>query len=170
MMQNNHNFIPMGKIVGAFGILGWVKIKVDTEHLTSLLDYQRPHLLINNSWLPTKIENHSIQNDVLQVKLKDVNNRDQAIALKGVVIGIDRSEFPKLDDNEYYWTDLIGLSVVNLDNENLGIVEDLMETGANGVLVIKNDTKQYLVPFVDEYIKIVDLAQRKITVDWGLDY
>ena len=160
----------MGRIVGAFGILGWVKVKVDTQDVTSLVNYSSPHLLINDDWVPTKFEKYSTQNDILQIKLKGINDRDQAMALKGVVIGVGRDEFPKLNDDEYYWTDLIGLEVFNLNNERLGIIESLMETGANDVLVIKNDDQQHLIPFVGKHIQTVDLAQRKIIVDWGIDY
>ena len=88
-----------------------------------------------------------------------------------------RSHFPPLDDNEFYWVDLIGLAVENLQGEALGAVADLMDNGAHPILkvvapVVAADRKprEWLIPFVDQFVKTVDQAGKKITVDWGLDY
>ncbi|MBP9742668.1 MAG: ribosome maturation factor RimM [Burkholderiales bacterium] len=166
----DNNVIPMGKIIGAFGVLGWVKIKSSSTNPESLGSYVDVLLFINSKWANYKIEKFFLKSDILHVKLADINTRDQAIALRGVTIGVLRSKFPTLAQDEYYWTDLIGLTVSNLSQQLLGTVDDLMETGANSVLVIKNEDQQYLVPFVGSYIINVDMEKRQIIVDWGLDY
>lgn len=162
------NIIPMGKVVGAFGILGWLKIKTDTQDNDSLGKYPKLLLLINNNWVLHKIEKFFVKADIFHVKLENMSDRDQAISLRGTLVGIPRNEFPQLTEDEYYWTDLIGLSVLNLANENLGTVENLMETGASAVLVIKSGDQERLIPFVSRYIIKVDKEQ--IVVDWELDY
>jgi 16S rRNA processing protein RimM len=83
-----------------------------------------------------------------------------------------------LADDEFYWVDLIGLSVENLQGEHLGLVRDLMDNGAHPILCVtapenqsvEKSTREYLIPFVDHFIRTVDQKARKITVDWGLDY
>lgn len=160
----------MGKIIGAFGVLGWVKIKSSSTNPDSLGGYGDLLLSINNSWTSYKIEKFFTKSDILHVKLAQINTRDQAIGLRGVTVGVLRSKFPELAQDEYYWTDLIGLSVCNLSQQLLGTVENLLETGANSVLVIKNEDQQYLVPFVGNYIINVDMEKGQIIVDWGLDY
>ena len=158
----------MGHIIGAFGIHGWVKIKTDAVH--SLSNYPKVLLKQNEQWSEYKLEKVSTANDVLQVKLENINDRNQALALKGTVVGIERSEFPALANDEYYFTDLIDLNVYNQKHEFLGQVKNLMETGATAVLVLQDGDKERLIPFVNKYIINVDLQNKQIIVDWELDY
>jgi 16S rRNA processing protein RimM len=110
--------------------------------------------------------------------LVDVSGRDAAEALKGAAVHVPRSEFPQLPEDEYYWSDLIGMDVVNLQGETLGKVTDMMHNGAQSILRIapmldestEGKPQERLVPFVDQFVKQVDLAGKKITLDWGLDY
>ena len=95
--------------------------------------------------------------------------------LKGMQVAVPRDLLPVLSKNGndgYYWSDLIGLEVVNLQNEELGKVTWLLETGANDVLQvrIKEDERERLIPFVNQVIVKVDLKGCRITVDWGVDY
>jgi 16S rRNA processing protein RimM len=112
--------------------------------------------------------------------LVGMRDRNDAEALKGAGVFVARSEFPKLEEDEFYWSDLIGLDAVNLEGEALGKVTDMMHNGAQSILRITPvpdpnaapDAKapERLVPFVDQYVKTVDLQARLITLDWGLDY
>jgi 16S rRNA processing protein RimM len=86
------------------------------------------------------------------------------------LIAVPRSQLPEQDEDEYYWSDLIGMSVVNEANEQLGTVSNLLETGANDVLSVKGESGEILIPFVDAVIKQVDAANRTIRVDWSADY
>ena len=114
-------------------------------------------------------------------RLMGVAGRDAAEALKGAVVQIARSHFPALSDGEFYWVDLIGLAVENLQGESLGVVGDLMDNGAHPILRVAVPTIQaeaadskaaaeILIPYVDQFVKTVSLADKKIVVDWGLDY
>ena len=167
---DDNNLVPMGRIIGAFGIKGWVKIKADTHENDALIQYESLYLSIGGKNSLYKIENSFVQNDVLHVKFEEISDRDVAMGLKGVVVSVSRESFPATHDDEYYWVDLMGLSVSNVTGDYFGVVIDMMETGANSVLVVKNEDTERLIPFVGVYISDVDLKQKKITVNWELDY
>ena len=119
-----------------------------------------------------------LHGDDVVAQLMGVSGRDAAEALKGAAIQIPRSHFPALADGEFYWVDLIGLDVSDLEGAPLGIVRDLMSSGAHPILRVAvsdvqsadKPARELLIPFVDQFVKTVDLQTRKITVDWGLDY
>jgi 16S rRNA processing protein RimM len=113
-------------------------------------------------------------------QLVGVVGRDASEALKGAAVSIPRSEFPQLAEDEFYWTELIGLDVENLQGEHLGTVTDMMSNGPQSILRIapvptadadpEVAAQERLIPFVDAFIIKVDKEAKKITVDWGLDY
>jgi len=174
--------IVMGRIVAPYGIYGWVKVQVSTESIDSLYDYPEWWIgrednstqpgIKNSPWQKYKVEHLKIHNDVLVAKLKGVDDRDAAFALKSKHVAVPREEFPEPDEGEYYWTDLIGLHVTNQENVVLGVIADVFETGANDVIVVKDPSngKERLLPFVDQTILEVDLAQKTMLVDWPLEW
>jgi 16S rRNA processing protein RimM len=163
--------IVMGKIVAAHGIRGWVKIQPYTEYLDSLADYETWWLGGDkHAWREQEIEYCEAHNKVLAAKFAGCDDRNAAERLKGMLIAVPRSSMPPEDENEYYWTDLIGLEVVNLKGEKLGTVETLMETGANDVLCVRGEAGQILIPFIEQVVQEVDKAGKIIRVDWEADY
>ena len=108
----------------------------------------------------------------MQVALTGIDNRDQAEVLVGSDIFIEKSALPQLSIGEFYWHELIGLTVVNASDQILGSVASLMETGANDVLVVKGndnsiDSRERLIPYVEErVVKRVDLTAGRLVVDW----
>jgi len=161
----------MGFVRGAFGVRGWVKVQADTQYADSLFDYPTWWLGRNGDWKPSyTFEDGAVQPKALVVKFEEVDDRDIAEAMRGMQIAIPRDQLPAAADDEYYWIDLIGLDVVNKEDIVLGKVSQLMETGANDVLVVRGETDERLIPFVSDYIVDVDLAAKRITVDWVLDY
>ena len=95
--------------------------------------------------------------------------------MRGFVISMSRSRFPTLPEDEYYWVDLIGLSVFNLRGDVLGTVKGLIDNGVHPVLQVtventENKARELLIPFVDQFIEDIDREDGKITVDWELDY
>jgi 16S rRNA processing protein RimM len=160
----------MGFVAGAFGVRGWVRVIADTEYADSLLDYPEWWLGREGVWQRMTVEEASVQPKQLVAKLEGVADRDVAHALKGATIAVPRSAMPPLGADEYYWADLIGLSVRNLDGAVLGVVARLFETGANDVLVVRDGEQERLLPFVAAVVQRVDLVAREIVVDWGLDY
>ena len=149
--------VVMGQLGTPFGVKGWVRIFADTEYPDSLLDYSVWYLETATGWQAFDIE-------AAEMHAKGL------VAMRNRKIAVPRSELPETEDGEYYWSDLIGLSVVNLAGESLGKVTQLLETGANDVLVIRDANVERLLPFVDAVVKTVDIAAALITVDWGLDY
>lgn len=172
----------VGHVSGAYGVLGAIRVTPYSDDADSLLT-------VKTWWLdkptlrPVQVRTVRMHSGDVVATLADVKDRDAAEALKGAAVSVPRSEFPALPENEYYWSDLIGMSVVNLQGEALGTVSDMMHNGAQSILRIEpvagqapsaglatEKAQERLVPFVDQFVKTVDLAARKITLDWGLDY
>ena len=177
MVAKPSNLIGMGYVANSFGLQGWVKIKVDTECSDSLDSYKQIYLqLKDGTILSKKVEDSFARESIFHAKLNAINDRDAALALRGATVLVPRDEFPVLDSDEFYWVDLIGLKVVNLQGEELGMVKDLMQTGASDVLVVQAakdqavSAEQRLIPFISQFIIAVDMAKKQISVDWGLDY
>ncbi len=163
--------VIMGRVAAAHGIRGWVKIQPFTEYLDSLLDYDiwwmgQEH----GPWREVEVQQCDVHGKVLVAQLQGCPDRNAAERLKGQLIAVPRSELPEQDEDEYYWTDLIGMSVVNGAGERLGAVEKLLETGANDVLCVRGDGGEILIPFVAAVVKDVDAEGKTIHVDWSADY
>jgi 16S rRNA processing protein RimM len=162
--------VVMGKIVAAQGILGWVKVQTFTEYLDSLLDYDTWYVGNEQSWRPLQVLEADVHGKVLIAKLEGVADRTAAEKYKGQLIAVPRAELPQEEEGEYYWSDLIGLPVENLAGEKFGMVESLLETGANDVLVVKGERGEILIPFIESVIREVSLKDKTIRVDWQADY
>jgi 16S rRNA processing protein RimM len=168
------DLVLVGHVTGAYGIQGWIKIRPYSADADALLSAR--------TWWLDKPELRDV--DMLEAKphsgevvarLMGVADRNAAEALKGATVRIPRSHFPPLPDDEFYWVDLIGLEVENLQGERLGVVADLMDNGAHPILRVTRETEparqqEQLIPFVDQFVKAVDRQAKKIMVDWGLDY
>jgi len=168
--------VVMGRIAGPFGVQGWVKVFPYTEDVESLLDYPVWWLRKDEDageWHEVKVTECRLHGKLLAAALEQCTDRTAALGLKGMQVAIPRSQLPKLPKSGkdgYYWADLIGLEVVNLQGEALGKVTGLLETGANDVLQVQAGEKERLIPFVGAVIVKVDLQACRITVDWGVDY
>lgn len=181
MGDSSARLVVMGRIAAPYGVKGWVKIQTFTQTLDSLLDYadwQIGHSDKSNSqWRDAGLEEASVHGDAVIAKFAGCNDRDAAFALRGQEIAVSREELPTPEEGEYYWEDLVGLTVVNSEQVELGKVVKLLETGAHDVLVIRSTDaegtaagKEILIPFVGVFVLNVNLAQSRIEVDWGLDY
>ncbi|MFP5394273.1 MAG: ribosome maturation factor RimM [Gammaproteobacteria bacterium] len=166
----------VGYISGAFGVTGSIRVTPFSLDADALLN-------VKTWWLdkPTlqsvKVRTAKLHGGEVVSQLVGTVGRDAAEALKGAAVFIPRSEFPQLPEDEYYWTDLIGMDVVNLQGESLGRVTDMMHNGAQSILRIApaasgDDGKvpERLIPFVEHFVKTVNLSGKTITVDWGLDF
>lgn len=163
--------VIMGRIAGAHGIRGFVKIQPFTEHLDSLLDYRTWWIgREQGPWREVAAKQCEVHRKTLVAQLPDCPDRTAAEKLKGLLIAVPRSSLPKQGDGEYYWSDLIGLTVVNEAGVMLGTVANLLETGANEVLSVQGDSGEMLIPFVASAIRQVDLRNNRILVDWQPDY
>jgi 16S rRNA processing protein RimM len=171
-MSISEEFIPVGKISGAFGVRGWMKIYSFTDPRDNILRYSPLYISLKGEWVETKVVGGQVQGKGIVMGLANVTDRDQVVALIGSELAIKKTQLAPAKDGEFYWSDLIGLEVINKQQESLGTVDHLLETGAHDVLVVVNDKKdERLIPFViDEIVEQVDLDNKIIHVDWGLDY
>lgn len=159
----------MGRVAAPFGVHGWVKIQPFTEEVDGLADFPSWWLGDGKSWREVAVDACNAHGVTLLAKLEGCTGRDAAAALKGTQVAVPRDALPRTAKDEYYWSDLIGLAVVNLQGESLGKVSGLLETGANDVLVVQNGQER-LIPFIAQYVIEVDIAGGQVCVDWGADY
>ena len=162
--------IIVGQVSGIYGVKGWVKLFSHTSPRDNLLGYPSLELGHGDSWRKASLVEGRKQGKKLVGRFEGIDDRDAAAALVGAEIAVCRSELPEPDEAEYYWVDLIGLSVTNTEGESLGSVDRLVETGAHDVLVVRGD-RERLIPFVmGEIVRDVDLDGGLILVDWSADF
>jgi 16S rRNA processing protein RimM len=158
----------MGRIAGAFGIQGWVKVRTFTEAAATLGEHGQ--WLVRGregGWRSMALDGFEVHSKGPVAKLAGCEGRDGADALRGAEIAVTREALGEAGEGSLYWVDLVGLEVVNVEGERLGHVEQLFEAGDTSVLVLKDEAaKELMIPFVPVYVKAVDREARRITVDW----
>jgi 16S rRNA processing protein RimM len=166
--------VVLGRITGAWGIKGGVRIQPygdDPANWTAMRGLWIADNEAATNWSRFKLASLRLQGDGVVVQFDGVHDRNAAEALGGRLVGAPRSEMPEPGADEYYWGDLIGLEVVNVQGESIGRVKSLIETGANAVLVVEaSDGGEKLLPFVDEVVLKVDVPAGRIDVAWGADW
>ena len=178
--------VEVGRVLGAWGVKGGIKVKAFAADPQALFSTKRWYLQppeVQRLVLPSAAASplpallHVVQareqGDAVVALVQEVTERDAAEALKGARVYVPRTSFPTPADGEFYWVDLIGLTVDTRDGLNLGLVVGLIETGPHCVLRIQSTdaaAPECLIPFVDAYVLGVDLPGRRITVDWDPDY
>lgn len=162
--------IIVGKFGKPYGVHGWIKVNSFTIPETNILNFNHWFILKQNNLTEIKIESIREQGQVIIVKLPHCLNPETARLYTNIDIYVDREEFPALSNDEYYWTDLEGLKVVNTENIEFGHVDHVLATGANDVLVVKSPTKERLIPYIKNVIINVDLKAKVINVDWDEDF
>lgn len=179
----------LAKITGYYGVKGWLKLYSFTEPRDNIIHY--PALKIRRNkregWQDIKLDSGKAHGKGVIAHFTGYDNREIAASLIGAELAVYRSDFKPAGKDEYYWSDLIGMTVKNLEGIELGQVTRLMETAANDVLVINTNSssqisasqdsasqkssEEILIPFVlDHFIEQVDLDAGTITVDWPVDW
>ena len=167
-------FIVLGKIVGAYGVQGWVRVHPFADDPSSW--GRMPAWQLGREGEPPEIWREvaplrsKLQSDGLLVQLEGVTDRTAAEALKGSLVGAAREALPATGKDEYYWADLIGLEVRNAAGVKLGKVVALMSTGAHDVLQVQDGEVERLIPFVASYVTAVDAQAGLVTVEWEADW
>lgn len=168
--------VVLGEIVSVHGIRGSVKVKSDTDPLDNALDYPEWILRKGDQTHTIKVLDGRVQGRVLVVNLEGVTDRDQALALVGNEICVAEQALPDLDVGEYYWHQLEGLQVITVQGQLLGLIDHLLETGSNDVIVVKPcegslDQRERLLPYLpDLYVKSIDLQAGVMQVDWDPEF
>ncbi|MDY6981739.1 MAG: ribosome maturation factor RimM [Pseudomonadota bacterium] len=167
--------VVMGRIGAPYGIKGWVKLISFTDPADNLLDYSQFWIADGAALREIEIDEARPQGDALVGHIKGCDVREETRLYTGLDLLVPKADLPELDEG-WYWHELEGLRVVNLDGEDLGVVDHLLATGANDVLVVRGDEAsidrtERLLPYVEEQVvKEVDLDAGLIRVDWGRDW
>lgn len=178
--------VILGRITGVYGVNGWLKIFSYTDPMEAIVDYSPWYIRAEGQnqapWTRLKLSAGKRHAKTVVAKLEHCNDRDAAMAYIGNEIAIELEQLESLKEkNEYYWRDLIGLRVINQQNVELGVVKDLLETGANDVLVVvseieseqgsKVEVRERLIPWtMNNAIIAVDMEQKVIEVDWDPEF
>jgi len=167
------NRVELGRINGAYGVHGWVKVFSQTRPMEDILNYRvwqlesRPG---SGDSTTVQLLAGRRQGKGIVAQISGCSDRDQAAAMRGIRISVAADELATLDEGEYYWRDLIGLTVNNQQGIELGRVSDLLETGNNDVLVVKGE-RERLIPYLPgSSVVRVDIAAGSILVDWDADF
>ncbi len=164
--------VPLGHISGVHGVSGWLKIYSLTEPREAIFEYQP--WLVGDQLEAVHVEQGKKHGKHLIAMLETVKDRDQAEGLVNRQIAVYRDQLPSLTDEEFYWTDLVGLAVQLEDGTHLGIIRNMLATGANDVMVVQGvlqSERERLIPFVlGQYVKNVDLDKGLVVVDWDPDF
>lgn len=162
--------VIVGRLGGPYGIKGWVKVFSHTRPQNTLLDYDPWYIKDSDGWKVFEIEDLKQQSKGIVVKFSGVDDRDAALLFRNRDIAISKTQMAELPHGEYYWSDLTGLRVETIEGVELGIVDHLVETGANDVLVVKGD-RERLIPFVlDQVVRSIELESGEMKVDWDPDF
>jgi 16S rRNA processing protein RimM len=161
--------VVMGRIVGPFGVAGWLKVRAFTGEPQALGEFDRWIVRTGQGWREMALEDFELHSKGPVGKLAGCDDRDGAQRLNGSEVAVTRAELGEAGEGEYFWVDLVGLEVVDEGGAPLGRVESFFETGAASVMVVKGE-RERMIPFVDAYVKSVDREGGRITVDWKAEY
>jgi 16S rRNA processing protein RimM len=169
-MESTPKMIPLGRVSGVFGVLGWVKVFSHTSPRSGIGGYSPWYLGNGARWKAFEVLDVKCHGKGLVARLAGCGDRDQAAALVGCEIAIRREQLPEPEAGEFYWADLEGLRVTTTTGVDLGRVDHLFETGANDVLVVRGE-RERLIPYLwGEVVMSVDLDSRQLVVDWDPDF
>ena len=161
------DLITVGKITGHYGVKGWLKVFSYTQPMENIANYS--HWYVGGELVKgIKVKKHG---KTMVAYFKGMDNRECSQKLIGLEVEISTDELGQLPDNEYYWMQLIGLEVSDLQGRRLGVLDSMFETGANDVIVLKdNEGNEHLIPYIlGGTVVQVDLLNNTMTVDWQLD-
>lgn len=178
--EQHQQWVSVGKLSGLFGVKGWVKIFSNTQPKENILTYSPWYLKRDGQWQEFKLLSGKVHGKGVIAQLSGCTDRDTAAELIGSEIAIKREQLANPASGEYYWNDLIGLLVKNIEGIELGKITSMLETGANDVMVVHDQTsekdkkgkkRERLIPFVtEEVVREVNLEQGFMIVDWDSEF
>ncbi|MDH5256487.1 MAG: ribosome maturation factor RimM [Gammaproteobacteria bacterium] len=163
--------IALGVINGVYGIKGWVKVYSSTDPIENILKYKTWRLKQKNQEVVVTLADGRRHGKGIVAKFEGYDDRNRAETLIKAEINVLADELPELPEGEYYWRDLIGLDVINMEGKSYGRIDHMMPTVANDVMVVKDDDVERLIPFVQGvYVIKIDLDANIAQVDWPEDF
>lgn len=176
MVDSQGQYVVVAKITTVYGVKGWVKVHSFTDPIENFLDFERCYFQRSGQWQTLDIEQSQRHGKGLVAKIRGAEDRDQARQYCGLELAVPIADLPELESGDYYWHQLIGLKVIHKSGALWGEVADLMETGANDVLVVKPckgslDNRERLIPYLPgQVVQRVDIAAGEIVVDWDPEF
>ena len=161
-MQEN---LEIGQIVNTFGIKGFVKVKPFVDDISRFYDLEKVYVKINKELKEMEVEEAKEHKNMVLIKFKGIDKVEDAELLRNSYLEVSRENAIELEEGEYFIADLLGCNVITDENEELGKLEDIFNTGSNDIYVVKSeDGKQILLPAISEVIKEIELEKRQIIV------
>ena len=152
--------IEFGRVAGSYGVRGWLKVAVDEPEVLAA----QPAWWLAGAAYP--VRETKVHSGTLLAKLEGIDNPELAKTFKGQAVSIPR---PEAGRGQFYWSDLVGLEVVNEQGVVLGVVKTMSSNGAHDVMEVAGERTR-LLPFVAVYVKQVDLQKKRIDVEWEADW
>lgn len=169
-MENQTNWVVIGRFGRPHGIKGFVTVHSFTDPRDNILRYTDWHVHLNNKWQPIKllcVETHS---KAIVAQVEGYPERELVARLTNAEIAVHQDQLAELESGQFYWRQLIGMSVINQNGESFGKIIEILPTGSNDVLVVQGE-KRHLIPYLPgQYVINIDQDQQVITVDWDLDF
>jgi 16S rRNA processing protein RimM len=157
----------MGRLLGPFGVEGWIKVHAFTETPASLGAFDRWAVRTRDGWRELALEDFAVHSKGPVAKFAGHDSREAAERLRGADVAVGREALGEAESGTLYQVDLLGLDVVDAAGEKLGEVEAFFKAGDAAVMVVRGAASgERMIPFVQEYVKAVDREARRITVDW----
>lgn len=164
------DWVVIGEFGGPHGVRGQIKLKSATDPIEAVEDYLPWSIQEHGQWRELDVEEVKFQGGLPLVRIRHFEDRDEVRVFTGKLIAVPRSRLPALATEEYYWTDLIGVTVQDPEGRPFGILDHFLETANHDVMVILGE-RRYLIPFIrEEIVKKVSLAERLMVVDWDRDF
>lgn len=169
--MNPEQHVVLGRVAGVFGVQGQVRVESWTSPFDNLRRYNPWLIGRAGEYRSYPVEEVAVLGQRLVARLRDVNDRDEARRLFNADIAVPVAQLEDLPEGEYYWFQLKGLRVVNTQGDDLGGIDDLFDTGAHNVLVVRDDKRERLIPYIKgEVVRRVDLSAGVVEVEWESDW
>lgn len=169
-MDNQSNWVVIGRFGRPHGIKGFVTVQSFTDPRDNILHYTDWHVYLNYTWQPVTLLSVEPQSKAIIAQVEGFPERELVSRLTNCEIAVQREQLAELEPGEYYWHQLIGMTVVNTKGESFGKVVEILPTGANDVLVVQGE-KKHLIPYLPgQFVLDINDSQHLITVDWDLDF
>lgn len=175
-IPDRESLVQIGHVHTPYGIKGWVWVMSRTEPIANIFEYGPWFLERGGLFEAVELKARREQGKGLVAQFANCDDRNAAERLNGSAIWVPKSSLPALDDDDYFWSELIDMQVITEQNVLLGRIHALMETGANDVIVVRAcdgsvDGEERLLPWLPgRVIRFVDRERKRVTVDWDPSY
>jgi len=167
--------MKIGQLKKPYGIKGWLWVFSDTDDRTAIFDMQPWWMKTATGMKPLTVKTWREQGTGIVAQFEQVPDRNVAETMNGVTIWVEQNVLPETGEDEYYWSDLVGLRVINEQDENLGEITEMFETGAHDIMRVAAtsdslDAEERLIPWHKQTVIEVNLAEKTVFVAWQSDY